>query len=205
MDQVARRKWDTASKGYDFINSRGPHKRWAAYKRTFYAPMRGRVLFLAVGTGLDLQFFPPGQDATGLDISPGMLEKARPRAREYDGKIELLEMDAQEMAFAGDTFDQVFTSCTFCSVPDPVQGLREIRRVLKPGGELRMFEHTRSRWFPFNLMLHVMNPVSRRLGPELIRDTVGNVEKAGFALREVRNLYLDVVKTIVAVKPAGDA
>ena len=63
-----------------------------------------------------------------------------------------------------------------------------------------MFEHTRSRWFPFNLMLHVMNPLSRRLGPELIRDTVGNVDKAGFALREVRNLYLDVVKTITAVK-----
>ena len=137
---------------------------------------------------------------TGLDISPGMLEKARPRAGEYDGKVELLEMDAQEMALADDTFDQAFTSCTFCSVPDPVQGLRELHRVLKPGGELRMFEHTRSRWFPFNLMLHVMNPLSRRLGPELIRDTVGNVDKAGFALREVRNLYLDVVKTITAVK-----
>ena len=108
MDRVAC-KWDTASKGYDFINSRGPHKRWAGYKRAFYGPMRGRVLFLAVGTGLDLEFFPPGQDVTGLDISPGMLEKARPRAGEYDGKVELLEMDAQEMALADDTFDQAFT------------------------------------------------------------------------------------------------
>ena len=190
--------------GYDFINSRGPHKRWAASKEVFYAPMAGRVLFLAVGTGLDVEFFPPGREITGLDISGRMLEKARPRVSAYDGKIDLLEMDAQEMALADNTFDQVFTSCTFCSVPDPVQGLRELHRVLKPGGELRMFEHTGSRWFPFNLMLHMMNPVSRRLGPELIRDTLGNVEKAGFALREVRNLYLDVVKTIVAAKRTTD-
>ena len=203
MDRVTRKKWDAASAHYDLVSSRGPHKRWAAYKRDFYAPMRGRVLFLAVGTGLDLQFFPPGQDVAALDISPGMLEKARHRARGYDGKITLLEMDAQEMAFDSNTFDQVFTSCTFCSVPDPVRGLRELHRVLKPRAELRMFEHTGSRWFPFNLVLHVMNPVSRRLGPEVTRNTVGNVEKAGFALQEVRNLYLDVVKTIVAVKPGS--
>ena len=203
MDRVTRLKWDAASVGYDFMNSRGPHKRWAAPKRAFYAPMRGKVLFLAVGTGLDVEFFPSGQDVTGLDISAGMLEKAQSRVREYAGKINLLETDAQEMALADSTFDQVFTSCTFCSVPDPLQGLREVNRVLKPGGELRMFEHTGSRWFPFNLMLRAMNPLTRRLGPEVIRDTVSNVSRAGFALREVRNLYLDVVKTIVAVKRAS--
>ena len=202
MAVLVREKWDAAAAGYDFINSRGPDKRWGPYKREFYAPMAGKVLFLAVGTGLDIHFFPPGRDMVALDISPAMLKKAQPRARAYEGTIELLEMDVQELAFDRETFDQVFTSCTFCSVPDPVQGLRELHRVLKPGGELRMFEHTGSRWFPFNVMLHVMNPVSRRLGPEVIRDTAANVEKAGFALREIRNLYLDVVKTIVARKPA---
>ena len=80
-----------------------------------------------------------------------------------------------------------------------MRGLRELRRVLKPGGELRMFEHTGSRWFPFSMILHVMNPISRRLGPEVTRDTVGNVRKAGFQVRQVRNVYLDVAKFIVAV------
>jgi hypothetical protein len=63
-----------------------------------------------------------------------------------------------------------------------------------------MFEHTGSRWFPFNVMLDLMTPISRLNGPELNRPTVANVRKANFTIREVRNLYLDIVKTIIAVK-----
>ena len=198
MSRRASEKWDGAARGYDFFSSRGPERRWGPFKRSFYAPMRGDILFLAVGTGLDIQFFPEGQHITGIDFSPKMLATARPRAEAYSGRIELLEMDAQQLAFADDFFDQIYTSCTFCSVPDPLQGLRELRRVLKPGGELRMFEHTGSRWFPFNAILHMMNPVSRRLGPDITRDTVANVAEAGFQISSVRNLYLDVVKSIVA-------
>ena len=77
-------------------------------------------------------------------------------------------------------------------------GLAALRRVLKPGGELRMFEHTGSRYFPFNLMMNMMTPLSRRFGPEMNRPTVDNVVRAGFRLRQVNHLYLDVVKTIVA-------
>ena len=193
-----RKKWDGAARGFDFFNSHGPEKRWSPHKQEFFASMRGKVLFLAAGTGLDIQFFPPHQDITAIDISPRMLEKARPRAEAYDGRLELHEMDAQHLDFADDTFDQAYTSCTFCSVPDPIKGLCELRRVVKPGGELRMFEHTGSRWFPFNVVLHMMNPISRKVGPEVIRDTVGNVRKAGFTVERVRHLYLDVVKIIEA-------
>jgi ubiquinone/menaquinone biosynthesis C-methylase UbiE len=198
LDTVTQKKWDAAAAGYDFFNARGPLERWAPAKKEFYAPMRGRVLFLAVGTGLDIQFFPPRQEVVALDISPRMLERSRPRALKYEGKVSLVQADAHALAFPDHSFDQVFTSCTFCSVPDPVRGLRELRRVLKPGGELRMFEHTGSRWFPFSLMLHLMNPVTRRFGPELIRNTPRNVQRAGFRIQQVTNVYLDVVKTIVA-------
>ncbi len=201
MDLVTRVKWDTASGKYDLM-ARGAEKRWGGFKIRFFAPMQGKILFLAAGTGLDFQFFPPGQDITAIDISPKMIEQARPRAAEYDGTIDPREMDVHEMPFADETFDQIYTACTFCSVPNPVKGLTQLRRVLKPDGELRMFEHTGSRWFPFNVLLHMMTPITRRFGPEVNRDTTANVEKAGFVIRRVENLYLDVVKTITATPGA---
>lgn len=197
MASPAQAKWDRASGGYDLL-SRGAERRWEHVKRGYLSKIRGRVLFLAVGTGLEVRFFPSGAGITGIDISSGMLRQAVPRAAEYEGSFQLAQADVEHLAFPDATFDCVVTSCTFCSVPNPVVGLRELRRVLKPTGELRMFEHTGSRWFPFNLMLHVMTPFTRQFGPEMNRDTVLNVQTAGFRIRSIRNVYLDMVKIIVA-------
>lgn len=201
MDLVTKRKWDRAARNFDLMAGRGPERRWAPAKREFFARMRpgAKILFLAVGTGLDIPFFPPDRDIVAIDISDRMLAQARKRAELYRGRLELRHMDVHQMDFPDAHFDQVFTSCTFCSVPDPVRGLIALRRVMKPGAELHMFEHTGSRWFPFNLVMHMMTPLSRRMGPEMNRDTVRNVLAAGFQLRGVKHLYLDVVKTIHAL------
>ncbi len=70
--------------------------------------------------------------------------------------------------------------------------------MLKPGGELHMFEHTGSKYYPFRWMMNAMTPLVRSRGTEMNRDTVTNVEAAGFTLREVKHVFLDVVKTIHA-------
>ena len=201
MDLATQRKWDRASRGYDLMNGYGPEWRWAPWKRRLFSTMEGQVLFLAIGTGQDIQFFPSGQEITAIDVSPRMIAQARLRAEGYKGRLKLRQLDVHDLDYPDATFDQVFTSCTFCSVPDPVNGLRALRRVLRPGGTIGMFEHTGSRIFPFGLMLNLMTPLVRRLGPELNRDTVANVRQAGFVDLQVEPVYLDVVKVIHGVTP----
>jgi ubiquinone/menaquinone biosynthesis C-methylase UbiE len=200
MDESTERKWDFSSGFYDLL-AYGPERRWAPYKREFFADMDGKVLFVAVGTGQDIPFFPPGRDIVGIDISPRMLAKAKARAAKYTGSLILRLMDVHALEFPDHSFDQVVTSCTFCSVPNPVAGLKALRRVLKVGGMLHMFEHTGSHVFPFNLMLNIMTPLWKPIGPEMNRDTVANVQKAGFEIQHINNVYLDVVKTIIARSP----
>jgi len=201
MDLETQRKWDRAARGYDLMNGYGPEWRWAPWKRQLFSTMEGQVLFLAIGTGQDIQFFPSGQEITAIDVSPRMIAQARLRVQGYKGWIKLRQLDVHDLDYPDATFDQVFTSCTFCSVPDPVNGLRALRRVLRPGGTIGMFEHTGSRFFPFGLMLNLMTPLVRRLGPELNRDTVANVRQAGFVDLQVEPVYLDVVKVIRGVTP----
>ncbi len=200
----AIKKWDVNARLYD-LQTAGAERRWAPVKRDLFASMGdGNILFLAAGTGKDFQHFPTGKNIVAIDISPKMLEKAALQAVRYTGRLELRQMDAQRLEFPSETFDQVFTSCAMCSVPDPVGTLKELNRVLKPSGELRMFEHTGSKHFPFRQILNLMNLLSERIGPSMNRDTAANVQAAGFVIQRIVNVYLDVVKVIVATKQFED-
>ncbi len=208
MDKQTQDKWDSASKSFDFF-AFADDRRLGPHKRRLFAKMHGATLMVAAGTGNDFAFFPPGHSIIAIDISPGMLERAAPKASRYEGSLELRQMDVCDLTFPDNSFDTVATVCTFCSVPKPIAGLRELYRVLKPGGQILMFEHVRSRIGPIGILLDLMTPLSRRFGPELNRDTVSNVQKAGFRIRREENVYLDIIKIIEAVKeqpaqPLGD-
>lgn len=205
MDQTTARIWDRQSRTYDLF-ARGQERRWARWKEALFAKIAGRTLLVAVGTGLDIAFLPPGREIVAVDISAAMLARARPRALRYPGTLELLQADVTALPLASATFDTALTSCTFCSVPDPIAGLRELLRVVRPGGRLLMFEHTDSHHWAIHPLLVAMTLLTRHVAgitTELTRDTVGHVEQAGFRVERVTNLYLDVVKTIEAVRPAG--
>jgi SAM-dependent methyltransferase len=199
MDSATQKKWDAASRTLDLF-AFAEDRRLGPHKRRLFSGMRGATLMVAAGTGNDFKFFPPHMSVVAIDISPKMLERATRKSARYEGSIELRQMDVCEMDFADATFDTVATAFTFCSVPKPVIGLRELHRVLKPGGQLLMLEHVRSSIGPFGILMDLMTPLFSRFGPELNRDTVGNVQKAGFRLRRVENVYFDVVKIIEAVK-----
>jgi ubiquinone/menaquinone biosynthesis C-methylase UbiE len=200
MDLALQDKWNRASRTYGLFTW-GEERRFGAAKQRLFAAMDGRCLMVAAGTGTDFSHFPPGLTITAIDISPGMIERARSRAATYPGSLTLQVMDVQALQFADATFDTVVTSCTFCSVPDPLRGLRELCRCLKPGGRILMFEHVRSRVSPIALLQDVMTLITSRIGPDMNRDTVNNVVRAGFELLREENVYLDVVKAIEAQRP----
>ena len=198
---VIQKKWDRIACFYKWING-AAERRWEPWKSLLFSKMgAGNILFLAIGIGDEIRLFPENRQITAIDISPRMLEKAGEKAVRYNGSIWLMEMDARALNFPSEIFDQVFSSCTFCSVPEPVLGLKELYRVLKPGGRLFMFEHTRSKYFPFREILWMMNPVAERLGPSVTRDTEANVRAAGFTVDSVQNIYLDIVKIIEGGRP----
>lgn len=199
FDKSSMNKWDNASKIYDLMNM-GVDWRFGKYKHQLFSTAKGKILLVAVGTGLDFQYFSPNSKIIGIDISSKMLEKAQIKVYKSLLDVELKQMDARKLEFEDNTFDTAVTSCTFCSVPDPIQCLKEIRRTLKPAGRLLMFEHVRSEIFWMGPMMDALTIISRKFGPDLNRRTGGNIKKAGFKLLREVNIYLDIVKIFEALK-----
>jgi ubiquinone/menaquinone biosynthesis C-methylase UbiE len=169
-------------------------------KRAISELGNGRLLEVGVGTGKNIPYYPPGMAATAVDISRKMLARARRRvAQHHTGQIHLIEADAQALPISSSTFDQALASFTFCSVADPVKGLKELARTVRPGGTIILLEHMRpgSRWM--GALFDLLNPlVIRILGDNINRRTLENVEAAGLHIRRVIELKGDIVKIIIA-------
>ena len=193
--------WDIRAKLYDICEAsdfrRGP------YKNALFEDAWGRVLLVAVGTGVDIKHFPTGGEIVAIDISEEMLRKACARQKCYCGCLSLVRADALKLCFPDASFDTVVTSCTMCSVPDPSLALKELYRVLRPGGRLLMFEHVRSRNPIFGIVLDIMTLFTRRGGTEMNRDTLANVISAGFQITRVDSVFLDIILSVRGVKPVA--
>jgi ubiquinone/menaquinone biosynthesis C-methylase UbiE len=199
MNEVAISKWNRAARSLDAFK-RGEEVRYGAFKRSLFRKATGKTMLVAAGTGADFQYFPADIELTAIDFSPTMLAWARKKTAECPAPVTLVEADVTDLDFADSSFDTVVTSCTFCSVPDPVRGLREVKRVLKDEGRLLMFEHVRPSNPYLGVMMDIMNPVIRRFGPDINRRTADNLRAAGFRLTREFNVFLDMVKLFEAVK-----
>lgn len=169
-------------------------------RRKVIGMAKGKVLEVGVGTGKNLSFYPPECEVTAIDFSSGMLKRAREKAKKLKLKVTLLEMDAQRMAFPDNTFDTVVATCIFCSVPDPIKGLEEIKRICKPDGQVILLEHVRSENPVLGKIMDILNPVTLSIvGSNINRRTVQNVSKAGLNLKDVRKLgSTNILKLIIA-------
>ena len=149
-----------------------------------------RVLEVGVGTGKNMEFWPRDCKVTAIDLTPGMLEIARKRAdslhRQGD---DLFLADVQHLELPSAIFDTVVATFVFCSVPDPIQGLREIGRVVRPDGHILLLEHVRIDRPVIGPLMDILAPLVVRLnGASINRRTVENVRAAGLQIDHVMDL-----------------
>jgi ubiquinone/menaquinone biosynthesis C-methylase UbiE len=114
--------------------------------RALYVPSaRGRVLEIGIGSGLNLAFYDKSQvEITGLDPAAELTGKASERARALGVPVEMLGLSGEAIPADDKTFDTIVCTWTLCTIPNVYRALREMRRVLKPGGRLLFIEHGRS-------------------------------------------------------------
>jgi len=174
-----------------------------SWRKDLLENVEGNILEVGVGTGANLQFYPDDIHLTGIDFSSGMLKHAREKVNNLTlpYQVNLVEMDAQQMDFPDNTFDYVVATCVYCSVPDPVKGLKEMGRVCKSDGKIILLEHMRSDKEVVGKMMDLLNPITVNIwGANINRKTLDNIKQAGLLIEQKEDLFYSIVRKLV-VKP----
>lgn len=190
-----KKRYNRIAKYFDSFEKPMGISGFSKWRNELVQQVYGKTLEVGVGTGRNLPYYPKDIILTAIDFSKNMLDRAIAKHKNSLPNVNFLEMDVQNMDFEDDTFDTVITSCVFCSVPNPVKGLKEIKRVLKPDGQLIMLEHVRSNGKVLGTLMDWFNFIPLNItGSNINRKTQQNLIKAGFNDIEVTYLWKDVVK-----------
>lgn len=197
---IDKKRYDRIAKIYDVAELPMEFIAFSTWRKELFELVKGeRILEVGVGTGKNIRYYREWE-AIGIDISRKMLEKAVTKAKKARKSVDLIQADVERLPFKDDSFDGVVSTYVFCSVENPVNGLREVHRVLKPGGRAYFLEHVRSENEFAGKIMDTLNPLFRAIGPEISRRTVENIKKAGFKIIEDRYLLSSVFRLVVAEK-----
>jgi|SRR5579859_985525 len=198
---LTRKRYERLSTYYDRLEGL-TERRYRPWRIKLWGQVYGpRVLEVGVGTGKNMPYWPVGLAITAIDLTPGMLALARRRADQLGLRPDLRLADVQALDFPDASFDSAVATCVFCSVPDPVRGLRELTRVVRPGGQILLLEHGR----PANPLLggltDLLSPVVVQLiGANLNRRTVDNARQAGIQVMQIEELAMAGMYKLIAAQ-----
>ena len=203
--RLTQSRYDRQASLFDLMEAPNELLVFGRVRRRLWREVKaGRLLEIGVGTGKNMQHHPEGARVVGMDISPRMLRKAAARAQRLGRNMDFVLADAQRLPFRDGVFDGAAATFVFCSVPDPVTGLQEVKRVVRPKGRVDLLEHVRSRFGVAGWVMDRLNPlVVRMMGANINRDTVGNVGRAGIDIGEVESRGFGIIKLIRGRRAAG--
>jgi len=198
-----RRYWDKASVSYDrqmqFCDRvlLGDSRPWVCAQAT------GHSLEVAIGTGLNLPFYPAGVELTGIDFSPAMLGIAQTRARQLGSTIDLQEADAQALPFPDASFDTVVCTFALCAIPDERRAVGEMIRVLRPGGLLLLADHIAGATWPVRGLQRILELATVPLqGEHMLRRPLRQVQAEGLQIERRERFKAGMVERLAARKAA---
>jgi len=164
-------------------------------RRAVVADAEGLVLEVGAGTGFNLPHYRRAQRVVATDLDLAMLTQARPKLRRSPVPITLVIADAEALPFPDGAFDTVVATCVFCTIPDPEAAFRELRRVLRPSGEVRLLEHVRAASPHVARLQDRLTPAWSRIagGCRLNRNTLQSARAAGFSATVLHSSFGGVV------------
>ncbi|NLW30260.1 MAG: class I SAM-dependent methyltransferase [Fibrobacter sp.] len=197
---TTQEKYNRNARHYDLMELFPESLFFNRFRRELFSKVKGnKIIEVGVGTGKNIPFYPPGKKIIAIDFSEEMLKRARTQAEKLHVNVDFRLMDIESLQFESQQFDAVLATFVFCSVPDPIKGLKETRRVLKPEGKFYALEHVRPKkpflgWF-FDRIAPL---VAAQTGVCINRNTVANIRNAGFHIELEKDLILDIFKMIIA-------
>jgi ubiquinone/menaquinone biosynthesis C-methylase UbiE len=197
-----RQRYDRLAPWFDSLEGFLEGLVFRRLRKKLWAMAQGEhILEAGVGTGKNFGFYPEHARMTAIDFSPKMLEQAKRKQERKQLNVHLDLMDIQRLYYADNSFDTVVASFVFCSVPQPRKGLKELYRVLKPGGQLLLLEHVLSSNKLMAALMNLLNPlVVKLVGANINRQTVKNVQACPFRSIFIDPSSTDMIKLIRAIK-----
>ena len=196
FDRYQRIAW-----AYDFLDLPFEYGRYRKIRPQLFRGLSGRILDAGVGTGRNFPFYPVNSTVIGIDLSPAMLAHAQRRLSTATTTVELRQMDVTRLEFPDHYFDAAVATFLFCVLPDELQvaGMRELGRVVKPGGIIRCLEYTRPSSGLRRAMTRLWGPwIHWAYGASFDRQTEKQAPQAGLHIFESRFVYDELIKLLGA-------